>query len=81
MTKEYQAYTSGGFRVTAATPRLAAIEFFEKFPTKRKCSIVEGVTDGHFFTVRYGRSSEGDWPFSVRDISKKDIPSLPCNLP
>lgn len=81
MTKEYQAYASGGFRVTAATPALAAIRFFETFPGKRKCSIVEGTTDGHFFTVRYGRSSDGEWPFSVKDIGKKDIPSLPHSLP
>jgi hypothetical protein len=81
MVKEYQAYASGGFRVTATNPRLAAIVFFEKFPGKRKCSIIEGVSDGHFFTVSYGRASTGDWPFSVRDIGKKDIPSLPGELP
>lgn len=28
------------------TPRAAALAFFERYPMKRTCSIVEGYTDG-----------------------------------
>lgn len=76
MTKEFQAYGKAG-RVTAATPRKAAQAYFEMAPTSRKCSVVEGESDGAFFTVRYGRSSEGDWPSSWRDVTKRQVPTLP----
>jgi hypothetical protein len=74
--KQYQAYGSDG-RVTADTPQNAARLFFARFPTKRKCNIIEGIVDGPFFTVTYGRSSEGQWPYSVKDVTKKQIEALP----
>ena len=74
--KQYQAYATG-CRVTSNTPKQAALMFFERFPTKRKCNIIEGETDGHFFTVTYGRSSLGQWPYSAKDITKKLISELP----
>ena len=73
--KEFRAYSKDG-SVIADTPKNAASLFFARFPTKRKCNIIEGVTDGHFFTVRYGRSSEGDWPYSAKDVTKKTIETL-----
>ena len=74
--KAFQAYGTAG-RVTAETPQSAANEYFSRFPSSRKCSVIEGEADGHFFTVRYGRASEGDWPFSAKDITKKAIHTLP----
>lgn len=76
--KSYQAYASGATNVVKPTPREAAIAFFETNPGKRKCSVVEGVQDGHFFTVRYGRASEGDWPASWKDVTKKTAGDLPA---
>jgi peptide methionine sulfoxide reductase MsrB len=74
--KAYQAYANG-FRVTKETPRQAAIAFFEAYPNKRKCSIIEGTVDGNFFTVRYGRKSTCEWPSSWKDITKKTMVDLP----
>ena len=74
--KAYQAYAAN-LKTTAETPRQAAAQFFTKFPNKRKCSVIEGETDGHFFTVYYGRASEGKWPSSWKDVSKKMVNDLP----
>ena len=74
--KQYQAYADG-CRVTENTPKQAAISFFNAFPNKRKCSIIEGESDGYFFTVSYGRSSTGGWPYSAKDITKKTLNNLP----
>jgi len=73
--KAYQAYAKG-CAVTAPTAREVAEKFFAKWPGKRKCNITEGETDGYFFTVRYGRSSEGEWPQSWRDVTKKTVGEL-----
>lgn len=75
--KAYQAYASGGFSRTAETPYQAAQAFFEAFPNKRKCDILEGTKDGHFFTVAFGRKSTGDWPQSWKDVTKKTMADLP----
>jgi len=74
--KAYQAYAKGS-NVVGQTPREAATRFFEKYPTKRKCNVIEGTVDDHFFTVTYGRSSDNEWPYSARDITKKMIQTLP----
>ena len=74
--KAYQAYGTDS-RATASTPRKAATAFFERFPNKRKCTVIEGETDGQFFTVHYGRKSEGKWPSSWRDVTKKMVSELP----
>ena len=76
MSKAYQAYATGA-SVTRDTPREAAKAFFEAFPNKRKCNVTEGETDGLFFTVAYGRSSEGQWPQSWKDVTKKTVDQLP----
>lgn len=73
----FQAYAQGKSQHTAATPKDAAIGFFEKNPTARKCNIVSGKCDGHFFTVTYGRASEGDWPTSYKNVTKKSLGDLP----
>lgn len=74
--KSYQAYHDRD-SVIAETPRAAAAAFFDAYPRRRKCNIIEGVKDGYFFTVTYGRSSEGNWPLSLKDVTKKQIPTLP----
>lgn len=74
--KAYQAY-SNGRTVTAATPKGAALAFFERFPTARKCDVTEGQQDGHFFTVTYGRASNGEWSQRWKDVTKKQIDQLP----
>jgi hypothetical protein len=74
--KAYRASANGsGF--TAPTPRQAAIKFFTSFPTKRKCDIIEGEANDGFFTVKFGRASEGEWPQSWKAITKKQIDTLP----
>ena len=75
--KAYQAYANGS-RITREAPRAAALAFFEAFPNKRKCDVVEGEADGHFFTVAYGRVSEGKWPASWKGITKKTLMELPA---
>jgi len=75
MAKAYRA-SGTGCGVTASTPREAAAAFFNTWPNKRKCDIVEGESDGGFFSVRYGRASEGEWPQSWKDVTKKTLDSL-----
>ena len=79
MSKAYQAYATGGFRFTGHTPRAAAVLFFEKFPTKRKCDIIEGEqsADRLLFTITYGRASLGNWPKSWKGVTKKTAHDLP----
>ena len=63
--------------LTRETPHAAAVAFFNEFPSKRKCDVIEGEADGHFFTVRFGRKTEGDWPKSWKGITKKTLIDLP----
>lgn len=74
--KGFKAY-GVGCTATAETPLKAGEKFFQNFPDKRKCNVIEGTIDGPFFTVRYGRKSEGDWPRSWKDITKKTVATLP----
>jgi hypothetical protein len=74
--KAFQAHAKGG-SVTATTPRAAALAFFERYPNRRKCSITSGEADGHFFTVRYGRASLGDWPQTWADVTRRTAVDLP----
>lgn len=74
--KSFRAYGNAG-HVTCDTPRSAAEKYFKDFPSSRKCSIVEGEFDGNFFTVAYGRTSEGKWPYQAKDVTKKRLTSLP----
>lgn len=59
--------------VTANTPRAAAVMFFERFPSKRKCDVREGESDGGFFTVTFGRGQGARW----NDVTKKTAHDLP----
>lgn len=77
MKEAYQAYSKHGTR-TAETPRAAALAFFEAFPSARKCNVIQGELDGHFFTVKYGRASAGTWPASFKDVTKKTASKLPA---
>lgn len=77
-TKAFQAYGNAG-TVTKSTAREAATAYFEAFPKSRKCSVIEGETDGQFFTVTYGRKSEGQWPESYKDVTKKQAATLGSN--
>lgn len=77
MAKEqaFQAYGNAG-RVTKPTAREAAAAYFEQWPTSRKCNVVQGETDGAFFTVSYGRASEGKWPTTHKDVTKKTAATI-----
>ena len=74
--KAFQAYASG-CTVTARSARKAAQLFFGTYPNKRKCNVTEGAVDGVFFCVTYGRKSDGEWPQSFRDVTKKSVDALP----
>jgi hypothetical protein len=74
--KAYQAFGKAG-RITKETPRKAAMAYFEQFPSSRKCDVIQGETDGPFFRVTYGRSSNGEWPESYKDVTKKTASTLP----
>lgn len=73
--KAFQAHGTAG-KVTATTAKEAAIAYFEAFPKSRKCNVIEGTVDGQFFTVHYGRHSEGKWPESYKDVTKKQVATL-----
>lgn len=75
-TKAFQAYADGA-RVTAETPRAAAVKFFATFPNRRKCNVTEGEVDGAFFTVRLSLVANGGsrlW----KDVRKSQAPTLPA---
>jgi hypothetical protein len=74
-SKAYRASATGGYGVTADTPRAAALKFFEKFPNKRKCSVMEGTVDGVFFTMTFGPAP--NWPQSWKDVTAKTAAALP----
>ena len=73
----YQAYGTGSERVTAPTPKAAAEAYFIAFPNKRKCDLIQGESKDGFFTVTFGRASEGKWPKSYKDVTKKTVATLP----
>jgi hypothetical protein len=75
--KAYQAYAKGDRTTAEASPRAAAVAFFEQHPTRRKCDVIEGTIDGAFFVVSYGRASEGKWPSSWKNVTKKTAGELP----
>lgn len=50
--------------------------YFEAHPKSRKCSVIEGTADGYFFTIRYGRASQGEWPKSYKDVTKAKAATL-----
>ena len=74
--KAFQAYAAGN-TATAETPLAAGQKFFQNFPNKRKCSVIEGNVDGPFFQVRYGSKAKGEWPRSWKDVTKKTVDTLP----
>ncbi len=75
--KQYKAFGKDVPSILGDTPRQAARAFFAAYPNKRKCDIVEGVQDGFFFTVTYGRASAGEWPRTYDDVTKGGIDALP----
>ena len=77
--KAYQAYGKAG-KYTGETPKKAALGYFDKFPSSRKCDVIEGDDDGHFFTITYGRASLGQWPTSYKDVTKKTACTLPDDM-
>lgn len=68
----FQAYAKDA-RTTAESAKAAAVLFFQTYPSKRKCDVIAGETDGHFFTIRFGRTS----PQSFKDVTKKTAELLP----
>jgi hypothetical protein len=77
MSRAYRASAPGGFGVTRDTPRDAALAFFAAFPSKRKCSVIEGEVAGAFFTVHFTLCQKNTYPSSWKDVTKKDVASLP----
>lgn len=79
--KTFQAYAKGKAITYGASPREAAEKFFIANPTARKCNVLEGETEYTsgvpFFVVKYGRASEGEWPQSFKDVTKKTMGELP----
>ena len=63
--------------LTGPTARAAAQAYFERYPNSRKCSVFSGWLDGEFFIMRFGKISEGDWPTTYRDVTKKTVNDLP----
>jgi len=55
----FRAYATGGFACSMETPQQAAIKFFETFPTKRKCDVIEGWV---------GRRFPGNYPIIIYPI-------------
>lgn len=76
-TKAYRATGVDNRGVTGSTPREAARKFFEANPTKRKCNITEGMTDGHFFQVAFSLRADGRKPERWKDVTKKTAETLP----
>lgn len=72
-THLFQAHATGKRSCYADTPRGAALNFFNAHPDKRKCSVIEGWSDGECFIVKYGNP----WPKSWRDVTKKTAADLP----
>lgn len=68
----FQAISNKGTAL-GMTAKEAAIAYFEKFPTSRKCDIREGVLDGNFFQVAYGRNVT---TLKLKDVTKKMIDIL-----
>ena len=62
--------------INAETPHAAAVAFFDTFPNKRKCNIIEGVVDGVFFTVTFGLTRGGKWPSCYKDVTRKTLINL-----
>ena len=70
--KAFKAHGKAG-HVTRETAKAAALAFFAEFPSSRKCNIIQGEIDGGFFFVTYVKSSNGEWPMSYKDVTKKTV--------
>lgn len=75
--KAYQAYGKAGCVTSEKSARDAAQAYFAQFPRSLKCDVIQGKTDGLFFTIAYGRKSEGQWPESYKAVTKKTMANLP----
>ena len=72
--KAFKAYGKAG-HVTRGTPRGAAWAYFAEFPASRKCSVIEGETDGPFFVTTY---SPVRAHFYAKDVTKNQVAELPA---
>jgi hypothetical protein len=70
--KAFKAFGSKGSFV-ADTAKEAALGFFEKFPSSRKCDIREGEYEDGFFTIAISRT---DNSIKLNDITKKMVVDL-----
>jgi hypothetical protein len=75
--RAFQAYATGAVSIVRQSAREAALVFFAENPGKRKCQVIEGTSDGRFFTITYGRHSDGRSPQSWKDVTKKSCQMLP----
>ena len=72
--KAYKAHGKAGY-VTRNTARDAAAAYFAEFPTSRKCSVIEGETDGRFFVTTYDPRKAH---FYAKDVTKNQVADLPA---
>lgn len=70
--KAFRAVNNKGSFI-AESAKEAAIGFFNKFPTARKCDIREGEYEDGFFTQALGRNISS---FRMDDVTKKMIADL-----
>jgi len=70
--RAFQASGKAG-RCTLHSPRGAALAYFRRFPTSRKCSVYEGEADSYCFTYIAGKGAGRAW----RDVTKKTAAELP----
>ena len=80
MTTSFRAYAKGHASTYAPTAREAAQLFFTANPRARKCDVIEGTHDGRFFTVSYGRVSDGGWPKSFKGVTRNNLPNTEVTI-
>jgi len=74
-----KTFSDGG--QCAATPRAAAASFFERFPNKRKCTVVKGVLDHGRFCEIYVLWGESCSSIHYRGVTRKTMLDLPNEAP
>lgn len=75
--KAYKAYGAQGDCASKSTPKAAAEAYFEKYPSSRKCDVVEGTTDGVCFTLACHIARPDKRPQSWKGVTKKSASQLP----
>ncbi len=66
---------------SAATPRAAAESFFQRFPRKRKCTVLEGVLERGRFVQIYSLINDELSHASFVGVTRKSMLDLPGGVP